>query len=607
MKFVEEHLTKHHLFRKPHKWFLAFLSSPLHAAEMHYKRKYHLTFRHAKKLFFFDMSLLVSIILLIGGTIFWFGYDPTVTDLVQLQIRTTDNRLASGDSQSFAIHIENNSSVSLADASLAMSFPDGFVLAEAPEAADGNLLAIDTLAPGESRSFRYAGDIFATPGADETIMATLSYRQADRQAEEVKVARIVNTVRDSRIQLTTQFPDRLIAGTTVPVSLSVQNESDRALPISIPLPLGNGLSLVERSVSTGSSTPESWDISSLAPGETAQLTASLRVDVPADTTTLSARLAASIYVNETYIPQGPVDASFQILHPGLSGSVSMSAGRTQPGTNLTATIQLQNTGDSTLTDVIVLVPVDRNTINSSRFASQNIGRFVGNDFRIDATHNAGLLSLEPGASRSIELSVPLRSYIAGEDISFRLSPRMSASIEGISSRIERPIAPGDAVAVGTSLSVSAESRYYTNEGDQLGRGPLPPRVGKETKYWAIIRIDNSSSRVNDVVLRATLPAGVSWTERSSVSHGAPVVYNEGNREITWQLNDMWAGQSAGINAELSVTPGANAVGNHLPLLQNIRISGFDSYIQEQLSASTANIATDLPQDSLGRKRGTAVR
>ena len=56
MKFFEEHLTIHHFFHAPHKWFLALLISPIHAAEMHYKRNYHLRFAHARKLFLFDIK-----------------------------------------------------------------------------------------------------------------------------------------------------------------------------------------------------------------------------------------------------------------------------------------------------------------------------------------------------------------------------------------------------------------------------------------------------------------------------------------------------------------------------------------------------------------------
>ena len=86
MLFVTQHLTRHHFFHAPHKWFLALLISPIHFAEIHYKKKYHLNFKHAKKLFAFDMILLSSIIVLIIATSFWFFYNPNIVDQINLSI-----------------------------------------------------------------------------------------------------------------------------------------------------------------------------------------------------------------------------------------------------------------------------------------------------------------------------------------------------------------------------------------------------------------------------------------------------------------------------------------------------------------------------------------
>src|SRR3989338_10602091 len=86
MHFFETHFTRDTLFHKPHKWFLALLVSPIHAAELYYKKRYHLNFVHARKLFAFDMALLAGIIALVGTVIFLFAYDPTVTKDVSLAV-----------------------------------------------------------------------------------------------------------------------------------------------------------------------------------------------------------------------------------------------------------------------------------------------------------------------------------------------------------------------------------------------------------------------------------------------------------------------------------------------------------------------------------------
>ena len=97
MKLQNTHSEKNHLFKKPHKWFLRLLSSPIRFAELHYKKKYHLRFRHARKLFIFDIALLIIIILTACTTIFWLSYDPSITKLVYLSIEPSSDRIISGE------------------------------------------------------------------------------------------------------------------------------------------------------------------------------------------------------------------------------------------------------------------------------------------------------------------------------------------------------------------------------------------------------------------------------------------------------------------------------------------------------------------------------
>ena len=161
--------------------------------------------------------------------------------------------------------------------------------------------------------------------------------------------------------------------------------------------------------------------------------------------------------------------------------------------------------------------------------------------------------------------------------------------------------------VGTSMNISAESRYYTAEGDQLGRGPLPPEVGKETKYWALVTISNSTSVVGNPQFRAVLPPPVTWTGRSSVSHGSDLSYSETTRTVSWSHNALGRNQATGLYMELAYTPSPSDVGKSLPLLEQITITGTDAYIDTPLRASAANIDTSLSTDTRAQQRGVLVR
>ena len=153
---------------------------------------------------------------------------------------------------------------------------------------------------------------------------------------------------------------------------------------------------------------------------------------------------------------------------------------------------------------------------------------------------------------------------------------------------------------------TGETRYYTDEGDQLGRGSLPPKVGKETKYWVLLNISNTTSKFEKIELSAQLPNYVSWTGKTSVSHGRDVSYNESSHKITWSTPYLSPYERAGVYVELAITPAGAQLGTTPVILQNITISGYDSYIDKKLSKKIDNLDISLEFDEIGRSKSFIV-
>ena len=163
------------------------------------------------------------------------------------------------------------------------------------------------------------------------------------------------------------------------------------------------------------------------------------------------------------------------------------------------------------------------------------------------------------------------------------------------------------LAIGTQILINAELRYYTNEGDQLGRGSLPPQVGKETKYWTLINIQNTTSKIQNVTLKATLPKYVVWTDKTSVSHGQDVVFDPSNRLISWNTSSLNPHETAGVYFELAVTPSPDQIGTTPVLLNNISVTGYDIYTSEQVTRISPNLDISLQTDRVGQQKGTIIQ
>ena len=161
--------------------------------------------------------------------------------------------------------------------------------------------------------------------------------------------------------------------------------------------------------------------------------------------------------------------------------------------------------------------------------------------------------------------------------------------------------------IATELTLNAQTRFFTDEGDQIGRGAFPPEVGKETRYYALLEVENTTSRIRNVVVQATLPNYVLWTSKTSVTQGQNPIYSEATHAFTWQTPYLEPHTTVGIYVELSLTPTVDMRGKTPVLLQNISASGTDTFTDIPLSVSHSAIDSSLPLDKEAQQIGVKIQ
>lgn len=610
MKLFEQYFNKKHFRRRPHKWFLALCCSPIHAAQVHYQKRYHIRFVHARKLFFFDMVLLATTVVLIGLTAFWFSYDPTVLKDISLSISPVSHelppdkdghaRIVSGDAVRFLVVYENNSNKVLENAVLDIRLPEGFVLDEQIELK----IHIDRIVPKDMFLYEVPGIFFGVPNDAYRAEARLSYMQEGTDLIEEKVSPFIISPRGSRLVSELDAPTQLFARDSAPLLLSLTNGAEHPLHnIHVPLLQEDGVSIVPSEISHGYLESSAWVIDELPSQKQASLSGQLVSTLSPLAEEVRVNLTPEIRANDVHLRQVPTEQFISILHPHVSVSSVWDAGESAvPGSTEVLQVTIANDGDVDLTDVIVRIPLPAALVRARDTANVQ-----------GAALDQGTMVLPFATTLAVGEQVSKRIPIAlqywprgGTDARLQLFPQVSASAADIATPYylaAQALAP---LRIGTSLSVETQARYYTAEGDQLGRGPLPPRVAQETKYWAFITINNASSAVQDLSLRARLPSYVRWTGKTSVTQGAAPVYLSGSRELSWQLYRLGAHQSVGIYVELAFTPTGDAIGTTPPLLTNIQIEGQDTYIDRSIVQTGSSLTTALSQDAIARERGVEV-
>ncbi len=623
MQYVEQHLTKHHLFHAPHRWFFALLLSPIHAAELHYQHRYHLQYGHAKKLFVFDLSLVAFAIFLFGATIFWATYNPTVTDKIQLAIAPaphedaeTPKKTKSGDHASFAIPYKNASDVKLTDAQLTIDLPAGFIILETEPANiftdHTRTFSLHDIAPGASGTVLISGLFYGIPDQEQPIIARLSYVQEGNTRRETKTVRLLATLRDSVIvpSFTTAnaqqtSPLTVFSQGSIPVQFSLQNPYHHDIPsVSAILPSQVGASLQDIHVSTGSIEKNLWTIGTMTAGQTATATAILTFSLAPETTNLTLTFMPQVTVNAVVFTQTPAHLPFEVRAPNVNliANWTGETGTITPGNTVALQLTMKNNSDMVMTDPHISLPVDTNIIDTSHLTG-----FKNGILTLRPTAQPTLNRLQPGEDATLTVTLPIRSFInVGEKLSLLLTPTLIGQFPNIAAPFETKATLTERL-ISTSFQFAAESRYYTDEGDQLGRGPLPPHIDKETKYWALITLTNGTNPAGNTIITATIPPGVTATGKKSITTGKDVTIDNTTRNIRWAIPILAPHEEAGLYIELSVTPNESQRGAVIPLLTNIKTQGKDDVTQATIAASAPSIDTSLPKDEIAQSKGTLVQ
>ncbi len=616
MKIVEDYLNKHHFFKAPHKWFFAFLSSPIHFCEMRYKKRYHLTFVHAKKLFFFDILLVLSVFVLSAITAAWFLYDPSIVDKITLSIDASEQRIASGENITYIVSYGNTNHEEIKGVNLSFHLPQGFVLQDTKPTKIFNpqtrTFDLGNLPPGATGNVEISGTFYGIPEIEDRVQAELSYYQHDRPVQESKKVSIITTLRGSLLEASADVPKHILGQSEVPIYIEIMMDNTQHIKqIAIPLPQNNEFLFTGKQPSLGTIINNVWtiDISSIQSKVKANLHGTLTINIRDKKEHAFLHITPRIKVNNNWYDQKTITKQFTVVHPNIESHMNWQNGTEgiHPGSAQPLIVFIKNNGSTALSDLSVSIDIP-NTVHSQALIANNQGEYSNGSFTVSKKHAANLASLEPGASTELTLSIPTNKLIhKGSDIFLELDGTLSGSIPNITQGIYSREINSPSIALGTNLSLNAESRYYTVDGDQLGRGPLPPQVGKQTKYWALISIQNTTSDVERFQLSATLPSYVEWTGKSSVSHGSKPVFNEKTRTISWSIPSLKAHTKPGIYFELGLTP-TDSQRNSMPtLLENIRITGKDSHIQKDLLSKHTALDISLKDDKKAQQKGTKVK
>ncbi|OGF33104.1 hypothetical protein A2223_03410 [Candidatus Falkowbacteria bacterium RIFOXYA2_FULL_35_8] len=573
-------------------------------------RRYRIRYQHNRKHLYLDLAIVCSLLFLIGLNIFyWLGGFHYFFNRVNIEVKVGQEEIISGDQTAFFITYENNNKYDIHEAKLSLNFPKNFILQEISRPdydRATNTLPIGNLAPGSNGSLIVAGKVLGEINQPQNIWVNFSFYKTNKQGTRLwglfrKIEEKEFTITGSKLATEFSLPDKIVSQQEFVLPFSIRNNMGVELEEVkvVPRPMV-GFSVF---VTTDTYLENSWHYYKVIPDT--EIIEQPKIKIETDKDSFELAFDVFIRIQGQYFKQSEFIVRKDVFNPELYISQTIDRLAIKAGDWVSGTIKLENKGQYSIEDNNLEIELIGDYWDTAVWQPK-VGKVENNILKVNFEQLPELELLQPGEIKEFIFKFKTKTFVPGViNPELAVSTNLGFTVEGL-----QVFFRGDTsdLRISSNLTLRAYARYYTDEGDQLGRGPLPPTVNQPTKYWVFLQVLNDINSMDNVKLTATLPSNVSWVNNTNVPVGNAVSYNSSNRQITWSISKIKIDpKNIGVAFEVELIPFSSQLGQFATLLQNIEIFGQDSFTSENISTRVNNVTTDLTFDRIASKKGGRVK
>lgn len=569
----------------------------------HYHRRYHEQYEHAKKLFAFDIFLLGVAIIMFCSTVYLLFWNPGLTDQIDLKISLGDNRIKSGQEVKLTVDYKNRSKYALHDATIALHLPSGFVIDREKTPtnifSDQSTFFVQNIKPGAKGQLAVYGYVWVTPKTDIDITALLSYIPENSKNKEQKLGTFLMNLPESVIQAKLQITTTSFANNIVPFSFSLKNTSDQKLK-----DLDINFNFPGR-INTNNSDLHIIDLDKdsekiingniIMPTKSGQY--NLTASVNGKFNNNPVKILDTESIIKTFSPQIDIKTS-------LKNKVAYA----EPEQEISASVAWQNNSQFQLQNQAIRLEFTPGVVDLKATAKENHFKLDNNGLVIDSSIRTALFNGGPGTSDQFDFKIlllPTFSLGNVENPLLEIKPTFTGELKDVIGQKFQIHGDSATIPLATELSLNPSVRYYSDDGDQLGRGPLPPTVGQTTKYWIFVQLNNSTNPIKDADLKISLNKNAIFTGKQSVTIGPPLYHNSGN--ISWNFRELPPHSQTGWYFEAAITPSSEQIGQNINLVNSIKFTGTDKTTGKTFNLQRSDLKNILLPADIGSKKGNNVQ
>lgn len=548
-----------------------------------------------------DALLAISITALIGSVIYLQFTGPLVFSPIRISIAADTNKLISGEHATFSVIIKNTGNRIISDPVLTIFTPKYFQLIE-PEvtvmsSSQAEYRMDKPLKKHEERTIVFKGVPLGEIGQNMRLSFSFHGTASEEESVQSDSAVFEYTISDASLDISSTLPEALIIGSEIDAIVKISNRSSlpiELLTVDIDAPQEIHISY-EKPFSRHS------ELSVIRAHDEVLIPVRIRVlSKPKGESALDVAVMASRQGDLILQRRSALSLSFE--QPALSLSLSSESKRVSltPGVRSSFSLQWKNNASQALTDVQIGIRAKGFGIDATSLTSDMA--LHRNDLQLIWTknQNSKLASVEPGAMGSVHFDViPIRTHTTlslTDDASIE-STFQSFSTYSLQGKTIRSFGDSITVPLNTIPSLQVALRYYSPEGDQIGRGPLPLKSGFATSLYAFFDASSSIHAIENTLVTARLPS-YCIPNQSAPIHNGDFTVDENTGIFSWTIGTLPSqfaqpDRQTGLAITIICTPTHKPLNSDI-MMQSIRLSGTDSITHTPLTITIP----DIPFSSL---------
>jgi hypothetical protein len=535
-----------------------------------------------------DIILVLIIIALIVFSIFSFGAGKD--DKVLLKVSTDDQNIIAGQLKTF--ELEYQIKEDLKENFIKVELPRNFILESVSPSnyynQEKNTFYLDDLSNGTTGKIKIDGYVIGEKGDHQMISFNFNCNKCGKDGV---LSSYFYNINKYLADVSISFPEKIYSNTEVEAKVKIKNNASRDLN-HVELFFGDDVEIKKSDLRIEDNRLILEKIDAKQEFEYLVFLNPKNEE----NINLKPRLSFNFLNDSLYLDLADINKS--ISKPEIKLGISSNQSLLKTGEKIAYKFEYENQNSQAIKDI------------SFRLNSGQLGLFLSSVEILNAPNNVSLENniikiedLVPGEKQKLELLVLFerRQILSNQEA------LLVADVEyQINNQNVKYTAYSSRTKMVSDVLTNVSARYYSEQGDQLGVGPLPPAVGMATNYWLFLEFNNSGNKLKDFVLTAELPDNVYFSGNKRVLDGS-LNYAEIGKRVIWEISEIEGGiNKYRANLEIIFIPEQEDLGKVVDLVKNIKFTVYDEFTQGDISQSLENINTNLKGDRFSSDKGRVV-